>query len=879
MRVVVGHANPDFDAYASTVAGTKLFPGAKGIFLGSQNANVRAFHNLHEEFLDFADYKQLDSSEIDAIVMVDTRDPDRLPAFGEVARRDAVEVIVYDHHPRQSGDIETAEDRSLDVGATTTILVREIRDHGIGITPLEASVMLLGIHEDTGSLTFPNATALDADAAAWLMDNGADLEVLSQYLGRTLDAAQTDLLEQLTSSLERWDINGETVAVGVAEAAEYVDSAGVLTHYVVEDLGFRVAFAVVRMPGRVQVVARSRLAQVDVGAVMARFGGGGHPQAASARFGPVSTAEVLGQLRGALEEQLAPPVRAADVMTAPVRHATPSWTMRRAGELMATWGHGGLPVLQRGKLVGLVTRKDVDKATRHGLDHAPVTGFMNRDMIIVSPLVVLSELERLLGTRGVGRLPVVEDGKLLGIVTRKDVLRAEHGDAYLAGRVAGAHPEATARFRTGVQALLPGEVSSALHLLGEHAASRGHRAFVVGGFVRDMILGVENLDVDVVIEGDGVAFAEELAAEIGARIKVHRRFGTAVIGVSERFHIDVASARTEYYTRPGALPVVERSSLRQDLFRRDFSINAMAASLEPTAFGVVSDPFAGLRDLDDRVVRVLHGLSYVDDPTRVLRAVRFESRYGFRMDEGTERLARQAINAGMLAEVSGARLREELIDILGEREPTDVLARLAELGALPTLLPEGARADRVASTVGEAQRAFEAIAGRICGNAPSLTRTLFCSLCAGVSERSVLMWARHLHANRSFAERALQLAEKGPSVLRMLEQPKAVRDSRLYRALEPLHAETLVVVWALAGAQGRARMDRFFDELTGVRSAVSGADLIAMGATPSDAFSAILARALDDRLDGRTVGRKAELTNLRRLAVRAGVLTNRKDRA
>jgi tRNA nucleotidyltransferase (CCA-adding enzyme) len=879
MRIVIGHANPDFDAYASTVAGSKLFPGAKGVFLGSQNANVRAFHNLHEEFLDFTDYRELDEREIDAVVMVDTRDPDRLPDFADVVRRDDVEVIVYDHHPRQRGDIETAEDRSLDVGATTTILVREIRDRGIGITPLEASVMLMGIHEDTGSLTFPNATALDADAAAWLMEKGADLEVLSQYLSHTLDAAQTNLLEQLTSSLERWDINGETVAVGVAEAAEYVDSAGVLTHYVVEDLGFRVAFAVVRMPGRVQVVARSRLAQVDVGAVMARFGGGGHPQAASARFGAVSTQEVLSQLRAALEAEVAPPLRAADVMTTPVRHATPSWTMRRAGQLMATWGHGGLPVLKRGKLVGLVTRKDVDKATRHGLDHAPVTGFMNRDMIVVPPSTVLSELERLLGTRGVGRLPVVEDGELLGIVTRKDVLRAEHGDAYLAGRGAGAHPEATARFRAGVEALLPGEVSSALHLLGEHAASRGHRAFVVGGFVRDMILGVENLDVDVVIEGDGVAFAEELAAEIGARIKVHRRFGTAVIGVSERFHIDVASARTEYYTRPGALPVVERSSLRQDLFRRDFSINAMAASLEPAVFGVVSDPFAGLRDLDDGVVRVLHGLSYVDDPTRVLRAARFESRYGFSMDEGTERLARQAITAGMLAEVSGARLREELIEILGESEPGNVLQRLAELGALPTLLPEGARVQSVVPTVGQVQRAFDAIAGRVTGTAPTLTRTLFCALCVGVPERSVLMWARHLHANRSYSERALLLAERGPSAMRMLEQPKAVRDSRLYRGLEPLHAETIVVLWALAGAKGRARIERYLDELAGARSAVSGADLISMGATPSDAFSAILARALDDRLDGRAVGREAELANLRRLAIRGGLVGHRKDPA
>jgi tRNA nucleotidyltransferase (CCA-adding enzyme) len=869
--------NPDFDAYASTVAGTKLFPGAKGVFRGSQNANVRAFHNMHEEFLDFADLKSLRAEQIDSVVMVDTRDPDRLPVFGEVVRSEGVDVVIYDHHPRQRGDLETGEDRSLDVGATTTILVREIRDRGIGITPLEASVMLLGIHEDTGSLTFPNSTALDAEAAAWLMENGADIEVLNEYLSRTLDAPQRDLLEQLTETMETWDVNGQAVAVGVAHAEEYVDSAGVLTHYVVEDLGYRVAFAVVCMPGRIQIVARSRLAQVDVGAVMAKFGGGGHPQAASARFAPGPLSGVLEQLRQALEEEAAPPVRAADVMTAPVRHATPTWTMRRAGELMATWGHGALPVLDRGRLVGLVTRKDVDKAMRHGLGHAPVKGFMNRDMLVVPTTSTLAELTALLGSRGVGRLPVVDNGRLVGIVTRKDVLRAEHGEAYLAGRVAGTHPEATERFRAGVDALLPGEVTSALHRLGEHAESQGHSAYVVGGFVRDMILGVANLDVDVVIEGDGVAFAEALAEEIGARIRVHRRFGTAVVIVSEGFHIDVASARTEYYTRPGALPVVERSSLRQDLFRRDFSMNAMAASLAPETFGVVSDPFAGLRDIDGGVVRVLHGLSFVDDPTRVWRCARFESRYGFRMDEGTERLARQAIESGMLAEVSGARIREELLDILAEKAPADVLRRLEELGALGALMPEGADTAGAPNTVEATQEAFASIAARTRGDAPILPRTLFCALSAGVSERMTLRWVRHLHANKAYADRALQLASKGPAVLRVLDGTKMVRDSRLFRVLEPLAGDVLVVLWARAGEQGRRRIERYLDELKGVRPAVSGADLIAMGAVPGDAFSAILARTLDDRLDGRAIGRDAELANLRKLALRAHMIGNRKD--
>ena len=190
MQIVVGHANPDFDAYASTVAATKLFPGAKGVFLGSQNANVREFHNLHEEFLEFVDLKTLDFSAVRSLVMVDTRDPDRLGELAAVAKRADVDVIVYDHHQPQPGDITGADDRSVDTGATTSILVHALKERGVEPSPLEASVMLLGIHEDTGSLTFPGTTSFDVSAVAWLMEMGADIEVLGQYLSRTLTEDQ-----------------------------------------------------------------------------------------------------------------------------------------------------------------------------------------------------------------------------------------------------------------------------------------------------------------------------------------------------------------------------------------------------------------------------------------------------------------------------------------------------------------------------------------------------------------------------------------------------------------------------------------------------------------------------------------------------------------
>lgn len=331
MQIAVGHANPDFDAYAATVAATKLFPGARGVFLGSQNTNVRDFHNLHEELLDFVDLKGLDVSTIDRVIMVDTRDPGRIGELGAVALDPAVEVVIFDHHPRQDGDLEEfrpVDDRSLPVGASTSILVHAIRDRGVSLTPLEASVLLLGIHEDTGSLTYPGATPYDGDAVAFLMASGADLEVVNQFLTRALSVDQRRLLEALVDSLDVWDIHGQQVAVGSATTEEYVDSASVVTHYLSEDLGYRVVVAVVKMPDRLHVVGRSRLADVDIAGVLKHLGGGGHAQAASAALKDITVEDALRRVREALQAEVRPPLHARDIATAPVRTVTPETTRK-----------------------------------------------------------------------------------------------------------------------------------------------------------------------------------------------------------------------------------------------------------------------------------------------------------------------------------------------------------------------------------------------------------------------------------------------------------------------------------------------------------------------------------------------------------------------
>ena len=213
------------------------------------------------------------------------------------------------------------------------------------------------------------------------------------------------------------------------------------------------------------------------------------------------------------------------------------------------------------------------------------------------------------------------------------------------------------------------------------ADSMGYGAFLVGGTVRDLMLGVKNLDLDISVEGNAIELGEKLAKELGASLATHKMFGTCTLFINNNLKLDFATARKEIYKSPAALPIVEFSSLKADLSRRDFTINAMAMSLKRNDFGQLIDLFGGERDLARGLMRVIHAKSFTDDPTRIFRAVRFESRFGFSIEAGTLRLMKTAITKGMLAKLSKYRINKEIILILREKDRRKAFDRLEELGA------------------------------------------------------------------------------------------------------------------------------------------------------------------------------------------------------
>src|SRR5215210_3173755 len=670
-QVIVTHGNTDFDGFAAMLAARRLFPGAVVCLAGSLNRNVRELYRLYaDELGEIADPSRLETDAIRRLIVVETTSASRLGELEPVARDPDVEKVVFDHHA-QLPDWAPAESVVLsEDGALTTTLVGILAERDLQPTPIEATCFALGIHEDTGSLTYPSATQRDAEALAWCYRHGAVQDVLARFLHVPLTEKERDLLNELIESLEPVRVGGLELLIAAVAWPEYVDGVSNLAHKLVDLTDCRALAVLVEMDGRVFAVVRSRTQELDAAALAGALGGAGHEQAASAIFrGALADARerLLAHAPQAVRQRLA----ARNVMSSPARSVAPDATVAAAMVECQRHRQSGMLVTENARPAGVVAREDLDKAIGHGLSHAPVKGIMSSRVATAGEDTPLSELNALLAGAPGGRIAIVRDDYVVGVVTRTDVLRAL-GEA--AGEEEGDTQSLTEELAR-LERLRPAFEAIA-------AVAEGYDGvYLVGGTVRDILLGERSFDVDIAVEGDAIAFAAALAEALDGRAHPHERFGTAVVLYGDGERIDVVTARTEFYEEPAALPTVEHASIRDDLFRRDFTINAMAVSLKGEDFGRLVDPFGGRRDLDAGTIRVLHNLSFIDDPTRIFRAIRYEARYGFGMDARTERLARGTIEMGLVGDLSSARLRDELHELLEEEQAARAIVRLGELGA------------------------------------------------------------------------------------------------------------------------------------------------------------------------------------------------------
>ncbi|MBU2551902.1 MAG: CBS domain-containing protein, partial [Proteobacteria bacterium] len=660
LEVITTHVNADFDAVASMIASSKLYPGAVMVFPGSQEKNLRNFYIQSMMYLfNVVRVKDVRMGDVRRLILVDTRQPQRIGQLAGILDNPGLSVHVYDHHPDAPGDIKGEVEIVQPVGATVTVLTEILTQLNVPLSPEEATVMAMGIYEDTGSFTFRSTTPRDYISAARLLEKGADLNVVSEMISRELTVDQLNLLNELLESSQTHIINGVELAIASATSEQYIDELAVLVHKIMDMNSIHVMFALASMDGRIYLVARSRIPQVDVSEITSLMGGGGHPSAAAATVKGLTLPQASSKLLQVLNRVLGPVRTAKDIMAYPVISVKPDSTLTEARTALVRYDINVLLVSDdEDKVIGYISRQNVAKALYHGLPGYPVSEFMNPEFGVVGPDATFAEIQALIVDQKQRVVPVTVDGRAVGVITRTDLLNILASEA----NVPGSLIEGAADYKTGrtkkilnlMRERLPRDVLDLLADIGRTADRLEFGAYAVGGFVRDLFLRQDNLDIDVVIEGDAIRFAEVFArAHDGVRVRHHRKFNTSVLIFPENYKVDVTTARLEYYEEPGALPVVEGGSIRLDLYRRDFTINTLAIRLNESDFGMVIDYFRGLKDIKDGYVRVLHNLSFVEDPTRVFRAIRFEQRFGFKIGKLTLNLIQNAVKHDFFLKLSG----------------------------------------------------------------------------------------------------------------------------------------------------------------------------------------------------------------------------------
>jgi len=882
MRLITTHLNADFDGLASMVAARKLYPDAILAFPGSQERNVRDF--ISQSLLyryHFLKSKQVDLQAIDTLIVVDTRSSTRLGPLAECLDNPDLKVHIYDHHPRNSGDLTGDIEVIEDYGSTTTLLINLLREKGIAITAEEATLFALGIYEDTGSLTHLTTTPADLKAAAWLVEKGAKLDQVAQFITHELTSIQISLLHELMKTAKQYTIQDIPVVVITHSMVDYMDEFALIVRRFMAMENINVLFAVISMGGRIYLIARSRIADVNVGNIARDLGGGGHATAASATLKDITLIQAQEKLIQTLHKHIHPQPIAREMMSQPAITIPPEATISEAKTILTRYSITALPVCDiisasaelSPPIHGIITRQIIEKAAHHHLDHSPVSDYMTTEVKTLPLYATLADIQELIIEHHQRLIPIVEEKTLIGIITRTDLLnRLVNDPAHLPKDLLheSEHPslERKRNVNTQIVEFLDREMIQLIQTIGEIADTINYNAFAVGGFVRDLLFKKQNHDLDIVVEGDGILYAKKLADHLGGRYRTHERFKTAMVLLPNGFKIDIATARLEYYEYPAAMPTVELSSIKLDLYRRDFTINAMAIQLNPAHFGILIDFFNCQNDLKQKTIKVLHNLSFVEDPSRIFRAIRFEKRMDFVISPHTKRLIVNAVNMKLFGKTHDHRFLTELKIILSEENPLPAIERLAEFKLFkflwPDLRPHLKIDRRFTHIVTQAQRAI------------SWFRLLYLNdecqnwiiYLLAIMGRSRLVelkaFCQRFEESSKLTTYLLHQKEYGDKAAYQLARGNGLKNSEIVAILKELNIEGLLYIMAIARKNHTKKaVSLYVTTLRQIEGELTGQELVQLGYKPGPLFKKILATLRNGRLDGLANDRDEELMLLR----------------
>lgn len=883
MKVILTHEQADMDALASLLGMWLLQPDALPVLPRSINRNGREFIHQYGDKLPFIEFGDLPREAVETVYLVDTQSLITLRGMTADTR-----VVVYDHHPKRDDLISKWELHLTTSGANTSQMVAELRKVKITLTPIQATLLLLGLHEDTGSFTYGSTAPEDLEAAAFCLAQGADLDTVGRYLYPALSKSQTRLYDRLLQAIQTYLVDGQTIMACKADATDIDDEISSVAHKLRDVLKPDALLLLVSTRQGIRLVARSTNDQINVAAIAEAMGGGGHKRAASALIRPekhLNKAETLAFLDARYQEMIAslkwhvlPATTVKGIMSRDPLLLSPDTSVQEAHRLMQRYGYEGYPVVSEGRVVGLLNRREVDRAISHGLELS-VGSLMAAGDIRISPEATLEELQALMGSTGWGQVPVVDDqGEIVGIVTRTDLLKTMTPQPDMPTQ-----QEITRK----LEQVVPPARLALLRALADEADRVNLPIYMVGGFVRDLLLDRPSLDFDIVVEGDAIFFANRLSDRFGGRVTTHHRFGTAKweigrireallekLGVNgkgspERLpeSLDLITARTEFYEQPAALPTVETSSIKMDLHRRDFTINTLALRLDGEHYGQIQDYWGGLSDLRKGHVRVLHALSFVDDATRLLRGVRFEQRFGFQIEPRTLALMEESL--ALLDKLTGARIRHELNLILAEPKAAAMFSRLDELGILYAIHPELPWDETLRQSLHDLDDTAIDPAWRLPPQFDHLShrQTLGYLIWLGALPPTTIASIASRLRFKAELRNLLLAASKLSQALPGLTDAKP---SAVVHACENVPRLAIYAAYLVCPDRAvREKLWLYASQWAGIKPESTGYDLRQMGLRPSPAYGQILARLRDAWVDGEIHTAEEEIALRSRLVAEA----------
>ena len=423
MKIITTHKSSDFDALASLIAATIVYPDATPVLPKTVNPNVKTFLALHKVLFDTKEPKEIDLDQVTTLIVVDANRWSRLERFGKLKHKEDLEVIVWDHH--LGGDMEPTWSCQEEVGATITLMVRQIAQANIAISSVQATLFLIGLYEDTGSLSFSSTKPEDAKTAAYLLEKGADLKVLTSFLSQAYGEKQKEILFDMLRSSHRTKVNGYQISIKTVEISGHVGNLSVVVHMYREILNVDAAFGIFIDKEResCMIIGRSRIDEINIGKIMRSLGGGGHTGAGSALMKSVNPEIVSSLLMEFVQGNSSSSIQLSDLMSYPVFTVDASTTMEEVAKLFRERGVTGVPVVSDNQIVGVISRRDFKKMRKEAQLKSPVKAFMTTDVVSIGPEKSPMEAASLMIKFDIGRLPVVKDGEIIGIVTRTDSMR------------------------------------------------------------------------------------------------------------------------------------------------------------------------------------------------------------------------------------------------------------------------------------------------------------------------------------------------------------------------------------------------------------------------------------------------------------------------